>query len=80
MLLVFTLKRSSASVEGKRRGERERGKERKKRKKEEPFHERRGCKIYGGEGRRIREGVRVEQNNDTLKKKRRSLGESNLEK
>lgn len=72
MLLVFTLKRSSASVEGKRRGEEEK-------KKEEAFHERRGCKIYGGECGRIR-GWNKTKRHVGAKKERRSLGESNLEK
>lgn len=56
----------------KRRGEKEK-------KKEEAFHERRGCKIYGGECGRIR-GWNKTKRHVGAKKERRSLGESNLEK
>lgn len=79
MLLVFTLKRSSASVEGKRRGERKREGKKKKRRRN-PFTSG-GVVKYRAMGREW-EDERVEQNNDTLvrRRRRRSLGESNLEK
>lgn len=50
----------------------------KEKKKEEPFHERRSCKIYGGESRKIRGCARGTKQRHEEEERRK--GESNLEK